>query len=282
MHIEIRLAFGKISIKPYDNKEINLIDHISQALKMSKSHRLSRDSSAILTFLDTSIKVIDNRQYLIGFYGYALGEKYHVIDEYGKTITKENYPRPPFRSKALFLITDAGYIIIEEKTEQYIKPEKIKDALVKTIREFSLDFAVDIRFLKLAKNVETMIEFVNSLRVLKSIQFSNIRHSNPNEKSRFLDEAADVRVDDLIESSKDPKGIDREKHEFITNQIDHAQKRYAEIRKAEGLGHDGYRVMELVEESIRLTISVKDKKIDSIVLKMIKVFNELLPKLSKK
>ncbi len=282
MSIQIRLAFGKISIKPYGDTEINLIDHTFKALSTSKPSKLSRDSSTILSFLDISKKVFDDHQYLIGFYGYALGEKYQVIDEHGKTIADEDYPRPPFRSKALFLITDTGYLIIEEKTEQYIKPEKIKVALLKTIRAFSLDVAVDIRFLKLAKNVETMIEFVNSLKVLTSIQFSNIRHSNPNEKSRLLDEAADARVNDLIESSRDPKGIDRVQHEFIKNQLAHAQNMYADIKKAEGLGYDGYRVMESVEDSIRLTITVKDKKINTIIIKMINVLNELLPKLSKK
>lgn len=251
-------------------------------MKASKPSKPTRKSSTILSFLDISIKVIDNHQYLMGFYGYALGEKYKVIDEDGKTIDEEIYPQPPLRSKALFLITDAGFLIIEEKTEQYIKPEKIRDALVRTIREFSLDFAVYVSFLKLAKDIETMIEFVKSLKVLTSIQFSNIRHSNPNEKSKFLDEASDARVDDLIESSKNFKGIDKENSEFIKNQIEHAQKRYAEIKKAEGLGIDGYRVMELVDESIRLTITVKDKTIDTIVIRMINVFNELLPKLLKK
>lgn len=280
--MQIRLAFGKVSIKSYNNIEINLIDYIYSALKASKPSKPTRKSSTILSFLDISIKVIDNHQYLMGFYGYALGEKYKVIDEDGKTIDEEIYPQPPFRSKALFLITDAGFLIIEEKTEQYIKPEKIRDALVRTIREFSLDFAVYVSFLKLAKDIETMIEFVKSLKVLTSIQFSNIRHSNPNEKSKFLDEASDARVDDLIESSKNFKGIDKENSEFIKNQIEHAQKRYAEIKKAEGLGIDGYRVMELVDESIRLTITVKDKTIDTIVIRMINVFNELLPKLLKK
>lgn len=279
MSSQIRIAFGKISVVSYFNEKIDLIDHIFRALEISKPSNLSRESSTVLSYLDVSKRDIGNHQYVIGFYGFALGENYQVIDENGKTITEQKYPRPPFKSKALFLIQDSGYLILEEKTESYIKPEKIKEALEATIREYSLNFSVEIDFLKLAENI-TMREFIDSLDVLSSIEFSEIRHSNPNEKSEFLDEATNARIDNIIESSTDKKGIDKYYKEFL-NQIAHAEN-YAIIRKAEGLIKGSYRVFELVKGNIRLTVNVEDNKINTKISKMITVFEELLPKLSKK
>ncbi len=57
-------------------------------------------------------------------------------------------------------------------------------------------------------------------------------------------------------------------------------KRYGELRKAEGEAADGFRVMELVQDKIRLTVTLIDQEVETKISKMLDVFNQLLNKLS--
>ena len=214
----------------------------------------------------------------MGFYGYALGEKYKVIDPDKKTISKQDYPEPPFQSEALFIILESGYIIFEEKSVSYIKPERIRDALESAFRAYNFTNPVKINFLELSENIETMIDFIYSLKTLVSIEFSNLRHSNPSELSEFFDEATNARIDNIVESSNDLSGIDIENEEF-QNQISHVRK-YGTLRKAMGVGNDGFRIMELVENKIRLTVTLKDLEMDTKIYKMLEVFRQILNKLN--
>ncbi len=205
---QIRLAFGKIILKSAES--INLIDHSYNVLEKTSAKRLSIRSRTIISFLDYKIEEVKGVRCLMGYYGYAAGDNYPVIDPAKKTISEQKYIEPPFHSKALFLILESGYIIFEEKTESYIKPERIKEALESAFRAYAYEIPVIINFLKLAENLETMVEFVYSFKRLVSIEFSNLRHSNPSEVSEFFDEATTARIDNITESSTDPDGIDRE------------------------------------------------------------------------
>lgn len=273
---QIRLAFGKIILKSPES--INLIDHSYNVLEKTSAKRLSIRSRTIISFLDYKIEEVKGVRCLMGYYGYAAGDNYPVIDPAKKTISEQKYIEPPFHSKALFLILESGYIIFEEKTESYIKPERIKEALESAFRAYAYEIPVTINFLKLAENLETMVEFVYSLRKLVSIEFSNLKHSNPSEVSEFFDEATTARIDNITESSTYPDGIDRENREF-KKQIGHV-KRYGKLRKVEGEAADGFRVMELVQDKIRLTVTLIDQEVETKITKMLDVFNQLLNKLS--
>lgn len=276
MSHQLRLAFGKIVMKPHE-KEINIIDHSYSVLDKTKAERSNVKSSAIFSFLEIEIKEINGQRCLIGSYGYDLGKKYPVITD-KKTISEQNYPEPPFQSKAIFIILESGYILFEEKTEQYIKPEKIKDAIESAYRAYAYEIPVTIKFLKLTENLDTMVEFVLSLKKLISIEFSNLKHSNPSEVSEFFDEATIARIDSITESSNDPKGIDRENQEF-KKQLKHVRK-YGKLRKAMGDAADGFRVMELVQDEIRLTVTLPDQEAGTKISKMIDVFKQILQKLT--
>lgn len=272
----LRLAFGRLVLKSLS--KINLVDHSFNVLENTNASRLSSKSRTILSFLDYKIEEVNGLRCLIGYYGYASGDNYPIIDPTKKTLAAQKYVEPPFQGKALFLILESGYIIFEEKSESYIKPERIKDALESAFRAYAYEVPVIINFLKLTENLETMVEFVYSLKSLVSIEFSNLKHSNPSELSEFFDEATIARIDTIAETSTDPAGIDRENKEF-KNQIAHV-KRYGKLRKAEGIASDGFRVMELVQDQIRLTVTLIDQELETKISKMLEVFNQLLNKLS--
>lgn len=274
--VNLRLAFGKLVLKSVS--KMDLIDHSYNVLEKTTATKLSVKSRTIISFLDYRIEEINGLRCLIGYYGYAAGENYPIIDPSKKTLSEQKYIEPPFQGKALFLILESGYIIFEEKSESYIKPEKIKDALESAFRAYAFEIPMTINFLKLTENLETMVEFVYSLKSLFSIEFSNLRHSNPSEVSEYFDEATIARINNIVESSTDPAGIDRENTEF-KNQIAHV-KRYGKLRKAEGLADDGFRVMELVQDQIRLSVTLVDAELETKVSKMLEVFNQLLDKLS--
>lgn len=276
MAAKLRLAFGKTIIKSSD--EINIIDHAYNALEETSATKLNKNSSTILSFLDIGIRDISGLRCLIGYYGYALGNKYSVIDHDKKTISEQDYIEPPFQSKAIFMIMESGFIIFEEKSEPYIAPEKIKDALENAFRAYAIEKPIRIILLELAENLDTMMDFINSLQKLTLVEFSNLKHSNPSEVSKFFDEATDVRIDTIIESSNNDVGIDREHQEF-KNQVAHT-KRYGILRRAEGVAVDGFRVMEIVEHKIKLTVTVLDQEIDTKVQKMLAVFKQIREKLS--
>lgn len=273
---KLRLAFGKIITKKHD--KINLIDHSYNALEETNAVKLSRDSSTILSFLDVVIRDLNGLQCLIGYYGYALGDKYSIIDPDKKTISEQDYIKPPFKSKAIFIITESGFIIFEEKSESYIEPEKIRDALESAFRAYAIEKPITINLMELADDSNTMIEFINSLNKLTLIEFSNLKHSNPSEVSEFFDEATNARIDTIIESSNDEIGIDREHQEF-KNQIAHT-KRYGKLRRVEGIAVDGFRAMETAQNKIRLTVTVLDKEMDTKIQKMLAVFEQMRKKLS--
>ena len=274
---QLKLAFSKIILKSHGEK-INLIDYSNKVLEKTKPEKLTRKSNTIVSFLDIKIKEINDQRILIGFYGYALGDKYKVIDPDKKTTSKQDYPIPPFQSEALFLILESGHIIFEEKSVSYIKPERIKDALETAFRAYNFEIPVKIDFLELSENIETMIEFIYSLNALVSIEFSNLRHSNPSEVSEYFDEATNAKIDNIVESSNAPNGIDRENEEF-KNQINHVRK-YGILRKSMGIDNDGFRIMELIENKIRLTVTLKDLEVDTKIYKMFEVFRQILDKLN--
>lgn len=273
---QIRLAFGKIILK--SPKSINLIDYSYNVLEKTIPHKLSIKSRTIISFLDYKIEEVNGFHCLIGYYGYAAGDIYPIIDTTKKTLSEQKYIVPPFQGKALFLILESGYIIFEEKTESYIKPERIKDALESAFRAYAYEIPVIINFLELAESLETMVEFIYSLNSLVSLEFSDLKHSNPSEVSEFFDEAVIARINTIAESSDDPAGIDRKNTEF-KNQIAHV-RRYGKLRKAGGLAGDGFRVMELVQDKIRLTVTLIDQEVETKISKMLEIFNQLLNKLS--
>lgn len=274
---QLKLAFGKIILKPHD-EIVDLLDYCYKVLEKIEPEKLNIKSNTILSFLDYNIEEINGTRFFMGFYGYAVGDKYKVIDRDRKTISKQDYPEPPFQSEALFLILESGDIIFEEKSESYIKPERIRDALERAFRVYEYRTPVKIRFLKLSENVDTIVEFINSLKKLTSIEYSNLKHSNPSEISKFFDQIVIARIDNIIETSNNPNGIDRENIEFL-NQINHAKK-YGKIRKAMGEAEDGFRIMELTEDEIHLTVTLKDQEVNTKILKMLDMFKHICEKLS--
>lgn len=273
---KLRLAFGKIITKSSD--EFDLINHSYNALEETNAEELSKNSTTILSFLDVVIRDLNGLQYLIGYYGYALGNKYSIIDPDKKTTSEQDYIKPPFKSKAIFIIMESGFIIFEEKSESYIEPEKIKDALESAFRAYAIEKPITINFIELANDLDTMIEFINSLERLTLIEFSNLKHSNPAEVSEFFDEATNARIDSIIESSNDEAGINREHQEF-KKQIAHT-KRYGKLRRVEGVAVDGFRAMEMAQNKIMLTVTVLNREMDTKIQKMLAVFEQMRKKLS--
>jgi hypothetical protein len=216
---KLRLAFGTLYIITHET-ETDLINHTFKVLEKTSPHHISKESNTIVSFLDVSVKEYQNKKYLVGFYGYALGNTYKIIDSTNKTISEQKYPIPPFVSEAMFVLTEEGYFIFEDKAASYIEPKKIVDALENAYRAYAVEMPIKIKMLELADNTKTMIDFIFSLNKLISIEFSNLRHSNPSEKSKLLDDLTDARIDNLVESSSDFEGIDRNNTEF-KNQIKH-------------------------------------------------------------
>lgn len=278
--VNLGIAFAKLLLNNHGNK-IDLIDYSYKVLQNTKPTKVSKDSSTIVSFLDVHVRDIDGIRYLVGAYGYALGNRYRTIDPTNKTISQQEYPIPPFQGEAIFLLMESGYIVLEEKSAQYIEPEKIRDALESAFRSYAVEIPVKIQMLELSKDQDTIINFVYSLNKLFSIEFSNLRHSNPSEKSKFFDEASDSRINTIRESTTNPEGIDRESNLF-KNQISHIQKTYGEIRKAEGVDSDGFRAMEFKDDKIRLIVDVEEQDSEIKIKKMIKVFNQIRRKLSTK
>lgn len=274
------VAFAKLSLNTHGN-EINLVDYSYKVLQNTKPTKISKDSSTIVSFLDVQVRDIDGVRCLVGAYGYALGNKYRTIDPNNKTISQQIYPTPPFQGEAIFLLMESGYIIFEEKSAQYIEPEKIRDALESAFRSYAVEIPVKIQMLELFKDQNTIIDFIYSLNKLFSIEFSDLKHSNPSEKSKFFDEASNARIHIIIESTTNPEGIDRENNLF-KNQISHIQNSYGKIRKAEGVDSNGFRAMELRENKLRLTVDFEDQDSDSKLKRMIGVFNQIRKKLTTK
>lgn len=274
----LRVAFAKLLLNTH-GENVNLVDYSYLVLQNTKPEKISPGSSTIVSFLDIQIKDINETRCLVGAYGYALGDKYRTIDPANKTISKQEYPIPPFQGEAIFLLMESGYIVFEEKSSPYIEPEKIKDALENAFRSYAIEVPIKIQMLELSNTQELMIEFVQSLKKLFLIEFSNLRHSNPSEKSKFFDEASDARIDNIIESTTNPNGIDRDNDSF-KNQISHVQNSYGKIRKAEGLDNDGFRAMELKEDKIRLTADVENQDSETKLKRMIGIFYQILSKLS--
>lgn len=174
---------------------------------------------------------------------------------------------------------ESGYLIFEEKSSPYIDPEKIKNAFEHAFREYAFEIPVNIQMLELSNDLETMVEFVHSLKKLFLIEFSSIRHSNPSPRSKFFDEAADARIDNMTESTTNPEGIDRES-ELFKNQISHIQHSYGRIRRAEGQDNYGFREMELEQGKIKLTVVIENQETDTKIKKMLSIFSQIKDKLS--
>ena len=274
------VAFARLSLNSHGN-EVNLIDYSYEVLQNTKPVKISKDSSTIVSFLDVQVQDIEDVRCLVGAYGYALGNRYRTIDPTNKTISQQEYPIPPFQGEAIFLLMESGYIVFEEKSAQYIEPEKIRDALESAFRSYAVEIPVKIQMLELFKDQSTIIDFIYSLKKLFSIEFSNLRHSNPSEKSKFFDEASNARINIIKESTTNPEGIDRE-NDLFKNQISHIQNSYGKIRKAEGVDSDGFRAMELREDKIRLIVDVEDQDSESKLIKMIGIFNQIRRQLSTK
>lgn len=274
----LRVAFAKILLNTH-GKKVNLVDYSYTVLHNTKPEKISSSSSTIVSFLDIQIKDIKGTRCLVGAYGYALGDKYRTIDPTNKTISQQEYPTPPFQGEAIFLLMESGYIVFEEKSSPYIEPEKIKDALENAFRSYAIEVPVKIQMLELLNTQEVMIEFVQSLKKLFLIEFSNLRHSNPSEKSKFFDEASNARIDDIVESTINPDGIDRN-NDLFKNQLSHVQNSYGKIRKAEGLDDDGFRAMELKDDKIRLTADVENQDSETKLNRMIGIFYQILSRLS--
>lgn len=272
------VAFARLLLNNHGN-EVNLIDYSYKVLQNTKPVKISKDSSTIVSFLDVQVRDIEGVQCLVGAYGYALGNKYQTIDPANKTISQQEYPIPPFKGEAIFLLMGSGYIVFEEKSAQYIEPEKIRDALESAFRSYAVEIPVKVQMLELFKDQGTIIDFVYSLNKLFSIEFSNLRHSNPSERSKFFDEASNARIDTIKESTMNPEGIDREK-DLFKNQISHIENSYGKIRKVEGVDGDGFRAMELKEDKIRLIVDVEEQDFETKLKKMIVIFNQLRRKLS--
>lgn len=274
------VAFARLLLNNHGN-EVNLIDYSYKVLQNTKPVKISKDSSTIVSFLDIQVRDIEGVQCLVGAYGYALGNKYRTIDPANKTISQQQYPIPPFQGEAIFLLMESGYIVFEEKSAQYIEPEKIRDALESAFRSYAVEIPVKVQMLELFKDQGTIIDFVYSLNKLFSIEFSNLRHSNPSERSKFFDEASNARIDTIKESTMNPEGIDRE-NDLFKNQISHIENSYGKIRKVEGVDSDGFRAMELKDDKIRLIVDVEEQDFETKLKKMIVVFNQLRRKLSAK
>ena len=274
------VAFARLLLNAHGN-EMNLVDYSYKVLQNTKPVKIAKDSSTIVSFLDIQVRDIEGVRCLVGAYGYALGNKYRTIDPNNKTISQQEYPIPPFQGKAIFLLLESGYIVFEEKSAQYIEPEKIRDALESAFRSYAVEIPVKVQMLELSKDQSTIIDFIYSLNKLFSIEFSNLRHSNPSERSRFFDEASNARINIIKESTTNPEGIDRE-NDLFKNQISHIQHSYGIIRRAEGIDSDGFRAMELKDDKIRLTVDIEDQDSDSKLKKMIGIFNQIRRKLSTK
>lgn len=274
------VAFARLLLNNHGN-EVNLIDYSYKVLQNTKPVKISKDSSTIVSFLDVQVRDIEGVQCLVGAYGYALGNRYRTIDPANKTISQQEYPIPPFQGEAIFLLMGSGYIVFEEKSAQYIEPEKIRDALESAFRSYAVEIPVKVQMLELFKDQGTIIDFVYSLNKLFSIEFSNLRHSNPSERSKFFDEASNARIDTIKESTMNPEGIDRE-NDLFKNQISHIENSYGKIRKVEGVDSDGFRAMELKEDKIRLIVDVEEQDFETKLKKMIVIFNQLRRKLSAK
>lgn len=274
------VAFARLLLNAHGN-EINLVDYSYKVLQNTKPVKIAKDSSTIVSFLDIQIRVIEGIRCLVGAYGYALGNRYRTIDPNNKTISQQEYPTPPFQGEAIFLLMESGYIVFEEKSAQYIEPEKIRDALESAFRSYAVEIPVKIQMLEFSKDQSTIVDFIYSLNKLFSIEFSNLRHSNPSEKSRYFDEASNARIDNIKESTTNPEGIDRES-DLFKNQISHIKNSYGKIRKAEGTDSDGFRAMELRDDKVRLIVDVEDQDSDSKLKKMIGIFNQIRRKLSTK
>lgn len=278
--VKLKLAFGKLLINTHE-KELNIIDHTFSVLEKTVPHQISKGSNTIVSFLDISVKEYQNRKYLVGFYGYAVGTTYKVIDSTNKTISEQKYPTPPFISDAMFVLTEDCYIMFEDKKSSYIEPEIIIEALETAFRAFAIEMPVKIKMLELSDDTKTMVDFLYSLNKLFSIEFSNLRHSNPSEKSKLFDELTDARIDHLVESSSNSEGIDRDNEEF-KNQIHHVENSYGKIKKVEGTDSNGLSIMELRDNSIHLTLEIEDQEVETKLDKMIKTLAIIFEKLSLK
>jgi hypothetical protein len=193
-------------------------------------------------------------------------------------VQEANYPVPPFRGRARFLIDERGYVIIESMTSPAIQPEKVVDAIEAELRRFSnIEFSTSIEFLGLEENYESIVQFIMSLSSLREIEFTDLRHSNPSERSKYMDEAADQRVDTINHKSSDPNGIKRDHPEF-QNELEHA-KRYATISKAGGVTPEGYESMEMVQDELILTVQVESRDADHVVDRMVAVFHRVFQRL---
>lgn len=276
--VKLRLAFGRLLIITHD-KELNIIDHTFNVLEKTVPHQISKGSNAIVSFLNISVKEYQNRKYLVGFYGYAVGTTYKVIDSANKTISEQKYPTPPFISDAMFVLTEDCYIMFEDKKSPYVEPKKIIEELESAYRAFDIKMPVKIEMLELSDNTKTMVDFIYSLNKLFSIEFSNLRHSNPSEKSKLLDELTNARIDDLVESSSNDEGIDRDNEEF-KNQISHVENSYGKIKKVEGTDSNGLSIMELRDNNIHLTVEIKDHEVETKLDKMIQTLAIIFEKLS--
>ncbi|MGD9778901.1 hypothetical protein [Methanomethylovorans sp.] len=278
--VKLTLAFGEVLLKTH-GKALDLIDYTYKVLENTNPRKISKGSNTIVSFLDITRKKINGTKCLVGFYGYALGDTYQIIDPEHKTISHESYPTPPFAGKAMFVLLESGYLIFEEKTATYIEPLKIKESLESAYREYAVEMPVKIQMLELADSSNTMIEFVYALKRLISIEFSNLRHSNPSERSRYFDEATNSRIDNIAESTSNPAGIDRDS-ELFSDQISHIKHSYGKIKRAEGLDSKGLAVMESSEGTIRLTVTLENQEESTKIMKMLEVFKQISDKLTNK
>lgn len=269
----LRIEFARVVFhgSPHD---FDVLSFVVGALQNYGVHRIGSDGSTILAFLDVQRQRLLGREWVTCSVAYSQGRKYPAIDASGQHLTNVEYPTPPLRGDAALIINSDGFIVLESMAAAPLRATRVLEHLSAAIRAHSPDRRnIGIEMLGLDPSYDAMSNFIGSLSILRSIRLDQLRHSNPREKSKYLDDAADAHVTSIEHSSEHPEGIDRSHPEF-QNLVAHAD-RYARIARISGISDGNYRELESDADGLGLAIDARSPTLTGKPMGMAKAFAEI-------
>jgi hypothetical protein len=259
---------------------LEAVSLVAEALREARERPLSKTSPTLRWFMPSDRGFLFDDAHLVGYYAYGHGETYRAVDRETQTIEDVVFPKLPFKGRVLFVLDDAGFLIIRSTTDQYIDPESVMDAIREEVR-IKYDYWYDVRadLLPLIDQFQTIRAFLDSLTVLREFRISSLRKSNPEptQYAEWVDELAKAEVDTIVEQSHKKQGIDRDSV-TVRAQLEHVRN-YGKLQDVAGAIDGSETRMTITESRTELTVAIESREESAQVEGALKALEKIRQKL---